>query len=489
MNQVLGQKQSWEVVIGLEIHAQISSKLKLFSKAPTLFGADPNTQVDLLDLGLPGILPVINQECVDQGILTSFGLNGVVHPISVFDRKNYFYADLPTGYQISQYRYPLMTNGYIDIGIEGEKSKRIRINRLHLEQDAGKSTHDLDATHSYIDLNRAGVALMEIVSEPDLSNSKEVAEYVKKIRTILRYLGTCDGNMDEGSLRVDANVSVRLSGTPLGTRTEIKNLNSIRFLMQAIDYEVERHIDILESGGAIVQETRLYDSLKNETRPMRSKEDAHDYRYFPDPDLPPIRLSPEYLQKVRAKMCELPGEKKRRFMEVFGLSAYDASVLTDEKERADYYDILIERLPKKDASGKIAANWLISEVFGFMNKHNTALKDLPFTVDQLGELISLILNEVISGKIAKTIFTHMWETGKNPKDLLKELGIEQISDANVIKECILNVLKENPKQLEDYKNGKEQLFGFFVGSVMKKLKSQANPPVVNDVLKETLKNL
>ncbi len=478
--------QNWEVIIGLEIHAQISSNTKLFSRAPTQFGADPNTQVDLLDVGLPGILPVINSYCVDQGIKTSLGLRGQVHYLSIFDRKNYFYADLPTGYQISQFHKPLMTDGYLDIDL-GEDKKRVRINRLHLEQDAGKSIHDIDPYASYIDLNRCGIALMEIVSEPDLRSAQEAMAYVKKLRTLLRYLGTCDGNMEEGSLRVDVNISLRRPGAPLGTRAEVKNVNSIRFVGQAIDCEVERQIDILENGGKIVQETRLFDAQKGETRSMRSKEDAHDYRYFPDPDLPPLKLSRERVDAIKNSLCELPDDKLNRFIESLGLSSYDAKILTEEKDTSDYYESVLKMIKSSSpAAPKILANWVIGEVFGLINKENLSLDDLPFSMKQLAELVDFILQDIISGKIAKTVFVHMVKEGKSPKDLIREMGLQQLSDPTQIEAGIDEILKNHPEQVQSYRNGKQQLFGFFVGESMKKFQGKANPTLVNDILKKKL---
>ena len=483
---VQGTTGLWEVVIGLEVHAQIVSESKLFSGASTVFGGDPNTSVDFLDAGMPGMLPVLNQVCVDQAIKTSLGLNGTVHPVSIFDRKNYFYADLPTGYQISQYHQPIMTDGYLDIDLDDGETKRIRITRLHIEQDAGKSLHDLHPNHSYIDLNRAGVALMEIVSEPDIRNSQEAMSYVKKLRSILRYLGSCDGNMEQGSLRVDANISLHKPGTPFGTRAEIKNVNSIRFLGQAIEYEINRQLDILENGGSVSQETRLFDPSKGETRSMRSKENAHDYRYFPDPDLPPLKLSKERIDAIRSHLPELPDAKRDRFIQSLGLTHYDASVLVSEQEIADYYETVIAAITPSPQGPKLAANWLISEVFGMMNKTNTLLQDLPFKASQLAELVNLILDGTISGKIAKTLFAHMWEKGGHPKDLVQELGLVQISDSSVLESTIDQILAENPQQVENYRNGKTQLFGFFVGQVMKQLKGQANPGLVNDLLKKKL---
>lgn len=483
-----GQTGLWEVVIGLEVHAQISSKAKLFSGADTSFGADPNTQVDFLDAGMPGMLPVVNSYCIDQAIKTGLGFHGNIQKISIFDRKNYFYADLPLGYQISQFEKPIVLGGYIDIEKSDGSIKRLPITRLHVEQDAGKSIHDLHPKHSYIDLNRAGVALMEIVSEPNINSAAEAQAYVKKLRTLLRYLGTCDGNMEQGSMRVDANVSLHRPGTPFGTRAEIKNVNSIRFLGQAIDFEIGRQLAILESGGTVLQETRLFDPNKGETRSMRSKEDAHDYRYFPDPDLKPLVLTDHRIADIAATMPELPDEKKARFMNAFALSSYDADILVSEIEIAAYYESILSHLKPRDTKQgpKIAANWLIVEVFGAMNREGKTLDTLPFSTAQLAELVDLLLDDTISGKIAKDVFQKMWETGKSAKDLVSELGLTQISDAHVIEAAVDRVLADNADKVEAYKGGKVQLFGFFVGSVMKALQGKANPGMVNDVLKNRL---
>lgn len=485
---VEGKTGLWEVVIGLEVHAQISSKAKLFSGASAEFGADPNTHVDYLDAGLPGILPVINQRCVDQAIKTGLGINGNIQPISVFDRKNYFYADLPLGYQISQFERPIVLGGYIDINLEDGTPKRINITRLHMEQDAGKSTHDLHPSLSYIDLNRAGVALMEIVSEPEMRSPHEAQAYVKKLRTIVRYLGTCDGNMEQGSMRVDANISLHKPGTPFGTRAEIKNVNSIRFLGQAIEYEIQRQLEILESGGEIVQETRLFDPSKGETRSMRSKEDAHDYRYFPDPDLKPLVLTTDRIATIKAAMPELPDAKKERFMVDYSLSPYDADILVAEIETAAYYESVVKASTATDtkAAAKTMANWLIVEVFGAMNREGVALDALPFKPEHLAKLVDLIMDGTISGKIAKDIFAKMWESGKAPDTLVDELGLKQISDTSVIEKVVDDIIAANMDKVEAYKGGKVQLFGFFVGSVMKALEGKANPGMVNEYLKKKL---
>ena len=485
---VEGQTGLWEVVIGLEVHAQITSNAKLFSGASTEFGADPNSHVDYLDAGLPGMLPVVNQHCIDQAIKTGLGLHGNVQTLSIFDRKNYFYADLPLGYQISQFEKPIVLGGYIDINLEDGTPKRINVTRLHVEQDAGKSIHDLHPNHSYIDLNRAGVALMEIVSEPEIRSPYEAQAYVKKLRTIVRYLGTCDGNMEQGSLRVDANVSLHRPGTPFGTRAEIKNVNSIRFLGQAIDYEINRQLAILESGGEIAQETRLFDPTKGETRSMRSKEDAHDYRYFPDPDLKPLVLMNDRIDNIRAQMPELPDVKKERFMHDYNLSPYDADILVAEMDTAHYYEGIVKASKATDTkqAAKTIANWLIVEVFGAMNRESRTLSTLPFTKEHLAILVDLILDGTISGKIAKDVFAKMWESGKAPDALVAELGLTQISDTSVIEKIVDEVIAANADKVSAYQGGKVQLFGFFVGSVMKALEGKANPGMVNDLLKKKL---
>ncbi|MBY0282275.1 MAG: Asp-tRNA(Asn)/Glu-tRNA(Gln) amidotransferase subunit GatB [Alphaproteobacteria bacterium] len=487
-NLIKGHTGLWEVVIGLEVHAQVVSKAKLFSGSSTDFGADPNTQVSFLDAGMPGMLPVINSVCVDQAIKTGLGLNGTINHVSVFDRKNYFYADLPTGYQISQFTHPIVTGGYLDIDLEEGKTKRIAITRIHLEQDAGKSIHDLHPNFSYIDLNRAGIALMEIVSEPDMRSPLEAMAYVKKLRSILRYLGSCDGNMEQGSLRADANVSLRRPGGPLGTRAEIKNVNSVRFLGQALDYEIARQLEILEDGGEIVQETRLFDHNKGETRSMRSKEDAHDYRYFPDPDLKPLVASKERIEKIKQNMPELPDAKRARFIEEYGLTNYDASVLVAEQETAFYYESIVKSSRSKDhhQAAKLIANWLIGEVFGAMNRENVDIKSLPFKEQNLAELVDLIIDGTISGRIAKDVFVNMWKTGKSPQELVKELGLEQISDPSVIEQVIEKILIEQAEKVEEYRSGKPQLFGFFIGLIMKALQGKANPSLVNEILKKKL---
>lgn len=484
-NLIQGRTGEWEVVIGLEVHAQVTSKAKLFSGAATEFGADPNTQVTFLDAGMPGMLPVVNKVCVDQAIKTGLGLNSTVNKVSIFDRKNYFYADLPLGYQISQLYFPIVTGGNLEIDLEDGSKKTINITRLHLEQDAGKSTHDLHPSLSYIDFNRAGVALMEIVSEPEIRSAYEAMAYVKKLRSILRYLGTCDGNMDHGSLRVDANVSLHKPGTPFGTRAEIKNVNSVRFLGQAIEYEIQRQMEILEDGGTIVQETRLFDPSKGVTRSMRSKEDAMDYRYFPDPDLRPLVLDDSRIENIKNSLPELPDAKRDRFVKDFALTEYDANVLVAEQETAQVYENIVAKA-KGSGAPKLIANWLIGEVFGAMNRENKTIDQLPFEATLLAELVDLIIDGTISGKIAKDVFAKMWETGKNPAKLVDELGLKQVSDTSVIDQAIGKVLADNAEQVEQYRAGKQQVFGFLVGQVMKALQGKANPGVVNEILKTKL---
>lgn len=480
-----GKTGLWEVVIGLEVHAQVSSISKLFSGAATAFGAEPNTQVSFIDAGMPGMLPVINGFCIDQAIKTGLGLQGTINALSVFDRKNYFYADLPQGYQISQFHRPLVTGGHVDIEVDGE-TKRIQITRLHVEQDAGKSIHDLHPTKSYIDLNRVGIALMEIVSEPDMRSAAEAMAFFKALRTLLRYLDTCDGNMDQGSMRADANVSLRRPQAPFGTRAEIKNLNSIRFLGQAITYEIERQMDILESGGTIVQETRLFDTTQGVTRSMRSKEEAHDYRYFPDPDLPPLRLTEERIQVIRLSMPELPEAKKQRFIKDFGLSPYDASILVAEKETAAYYERAVAGSQNPTQAAKLIANWLAGDVFALMNRDNLSIETMPLPPTHVAELVDLILNGTISGKIAKDVFVKMWDTGQSPAALVDQLGLQQVSDTGLIERVIDDILMSEPDKVQQYREGKVQLFGYFVGCVMKAMQGKANPACVNDILKAKL---
>ena len=467
---VSGQTGEWEVVIGMEVHAQVTSQSKLFSGSSATFGAGPNEHVSLVDAAMPGMLPVINEECVRQAVRTGLGINAQINLKSVFDRKNYFYADLPQGYQISQFTQPIVGEGEVTIELADGSSHTVGIERIHLEQDAGKSMHDQHPSKSYIDLNRSGVALMEIVSKPDLRSAEQAGAYIKKLRSILRYLGTCDGNMEEGSLRADVNVSVRRPGEPLGTRTETKNLNSVRFIMQAIDYEVERQIELIEEGGSIDQETRLFDTSTGMTRPMRSKEDAHDYRYFPDPDLLPLELEQAFVDQLKAELPELPDQIKKRMMDEYGLSSYDAGVLTEERETASFYEAASEGQDRK-----MVANWMSVELFGALNKAGRALSDCPITPQQLGGLVGLITDGTISGKIAKDVFAEMFETGRNAAEIIEEKGLKQVSDTSAIEAMIDEVLAANPDKVEEYKGGKDKLFGFFVGQTMKLSKGQANP--------------
>ena len=482
-----GRTGPWEVVIGIEVHAQVISKSKLFSGAATEFGAEPNTQVSFVDAGFPGMLPVINRVCIEQAIRTGFGLNAQINKVSIFDRKNYFYADLPTGYQISQYLDPIVGTGYLDIELSDGSTKRIGVTRLHLEQDAGKSFHDQHPTKSYIDLNRAGVALMEIVSEPDIRSAEEAMVYLKKLRSLLRALGTCDGNMEEGSMRADVNISLRRPGEEFGTRAEIKNVNSIRFAGLAIEYEIERQMEILEDGGTIIQETRLFDSSKNETRSMRSKEHAQDYRYFPDPDLPPLVLTDEEIEKVRSTLPELPDAKKTRFMSQYNLPSYDADLLCMEKESAVFYENAVKALKSnKEGGPKILANWMLVELFGVLNKQGVDLSKSPVSAEALAELVNLILEDVISGKIAKDVFAIMIEASDSPSKIVEEKGLKQVTDTGSIEKIIDQVLLENPGMVEEYRSGKDKLFGFFVGQVMKLMAGKGNPGVINNILKKKL---
>ena len=480
--QVQGQTGIWEMVIGLEIHAQISSKSKLFSGASASFGAEANSNVSLVDAAMPGMLPVINEYCVEQAVKTGLALNAQINNVSVFDRKNYFYADLPQGYQISQFTKPIVGEGEIIIDLDDGNHTTIGIERLHLEQDAGKSLHDQHPSKSFIDLNRTGVALMEIVSKPDIRSPQEAGAYVKKIRSILRYVGACDGNMEEGSLRADCNVSVRRSGEDFGTRCEIKNLNSIRFIIQAIQSEAERQVDILEAGGKIDQETRLFDTSTGETRSMRSKEDAHDYRYFPDPDLLPLELKESWVKEIKDKLPELPDILKKRLIKDFGITSYDASILVEEKDYVDFYQKAAD-----GNDGKLTANWMITELFGALRKENLSISQSPISSQNLGELVSLISNGTISGKIAKDVFVEMMTNKKSPSEIVKEKGLEQVSDDTAILKLINQVISENDDKVKDYLGGKDKLFGFFVGQVMKLSQGKANPGLVNKFLKENLK--
>ena len=471
----------YEVIIGLEVHAQVLSESKLFSSSPTKFGSEPNTQVSLVDAAFPGMLPVINEFCIKQAIKTGIGLNAKINNRSIFDRKNYFYADLPQGYQISQYKNPIVGEGSVTLDMpEGEK--KIGIERLHLEQDAGKSIHDIDPKNTLVDLNRSGVALMEIVSKPDLRSLDEVNAFIKKLRSIMRYLGTCDGNMQEGSLRADVNVSVRKKGVlELGTRCEIKNVNSIKFMQMAIDYEANRQVDVLEEGGSVDQETRLFDTKKNETRSMRTKEDAHDYRYFPDPDLLPLELNDEYIEDIKKDIPELPDEKKKRFIEKFKLSPYEANILVSDIETSKYFeDVSI----KSDI--KLATNWITGELFALLNDKNIEITESPISSENLAKLINLIKDGTISGKIAKTVFEIMADGNKDPEKIVEEKGLKQQSDPKELEKIIDKVILDNPKNVGAYKSGKDKLFGFFVGQVMKQSNGKANPQLVNEILKKKL---
>ena len=477
-----GEKGKWEVVIGLEVHAQVSSNSKLFSGSSTKFGAEPNTQVSLVDSAFPGMLPVINEFCVQQAIKTGLGLNAKINSYSVFDRKNYFYADLPQGYQISQYKNPIVGEGKITLDLPNG-TKTIGIERLHLEQDAGKSIHDLDPSNTYVDLNRSGVALMEIVSKPDLSSPDEVNAYIKKLRSIMRYLGTCDGNMQEGSLRADVNVSVRKEGNKeLGTRCEIKNVNSIKFMQMAIIYEAQRQVELLEAGKSIDQETRLFDTKKNETRSMRSKEDAHDYRYFPDPDLLPLNLNKELIENIKKNLPELPDQKKERFINDYSLTAYEANVLVSEKEISDYFEEVV-----KTSDIKLAKNWIMGDLFASLNEKNISISQSPVTAKKMSQLIDSISSGVISGRTAKEVFEIMKESGEEPNKIIESKGLQQKSDPKELEKIIEKILTENNDKVEQYKSGKDKLFGFFVGQVMKISGGKANPQLVNQILKDKLK--
>ena len=480
-DHIEGRNGSWEIVLGLEVHAQVISKAKLFSGAAAAFGADPNTQVSFVDAAFPGMLPVINGFCVEQAVKTGLGLKAEINHRSVFDRKNYFYADLPAGYQISQYQQPIVGKGVITIDLADGRSREVGITRLHLEQDAGKSLHDQHPSKTFVDLNRAGVALMEIVSEPDMRSAEEAAAYLRKLRSILRYLGTCDGNMEEGSLRCDVNVSVRRPGAELGTRCEIKNVNSIRFVQQAIDYEARRQIEVLEEGGTIRQETRLFDSGRGITRPMRSKEHAHDYRYFPDPDLLPLELDPAWVEGLKAHLPELPDAKKQRFIKDYGLSSYDAGVLVADQETAGFYEAVA-----KGRDAKLAANWVISELFAVLNKAGIGIAESPVSAATLGGLVDLIADNTISGRIAKDVFAAMVETGKPAGTIVEEKGLRQVTDTGAIDQVIDQVMAQQADKVAEYRSGKEKLFGFFVGQVMKATAGRANPALLNQRLKEKL---
>lgn len=480
-----GATGDWEMVIGMEIHAQVTSNSKLFSGASTAFGGEPNSHVSLVDAAMPGMLPVINEECVRQAVRTGLGLNAQINLRSVFDRKNYFYPDSPQGYQISQYKSPIVGEGEVVVELDGGKTATIGIERLHLEQDAGKLLHDRSPTMSYVDLNRCGVALMEIVSKPDIRDAEQAKAYVTKLRSILRYLGTCDGDMEKGSLRADVNVSVRKPGAPLGTRCEIKNMNSINFIGQAIEFEARRQIEILEDGGQIDQETRLYDPNKGETRSMRSKEEAHDYRYFPDPDLLPVEFSQSFVDELKAELPELPDQKKTRFVADFGLSAYDASVLVAERESAVFYETVLDRLANRARDGKMAANWVINELFGRLNKEGRDIAGSPVTSEQLAAIIELIGEGTISGKIAKDLFEIVWQEGGDPRALVESRGMKQVTDLSAIEKVVDDIIAANPDKAAQVKD-KPQSLGWFVGQVMKSSGGKANPQAVNELLKSKL---
>ncbi len=489
--RIQGATGEWEVVIGLEVHAQVVSKAKLFSGASAEFGAEPNQNVSLIDAAMPGMLPVPNQECIRQAVKTGMALNADIHRWSRFDRKNYFYADLPQGYQISQLYHPLVGEGSVTIepdekaGIK--EAKTIGIERLHVEQDAGKLMHDQHPTRSYVDLNRSGVALMEIVSKPDMRSPAEAGAYLRKLRSILRYVGSCDGNMEEGSMRADVNVSVRKPGDSFGTRTETKNVNSVRFVMATIEGEANRQVDVLESGGKIVQETRLYDPDRNETRSMRSKEDAHDYRYFPDPDLLPLELSEEFVAACAAEMPELPDAKRARYEGPLGLSPYNASVITADVETARWFETLLDATGKTGPEiAKQASNWLISDLFGALNRLGKDIGESPVSAKQGAELLSLVADGTLSGTLSKQVFEIMLETGEDPGKIVEERGLKQTSDTGAIETVIAEVMAANADKVAEYRSGKDKLFGFFVGQTMKAMGGKANPGVVNELLKKAL---
>ena len=485
-NLIEGETGSWEVVIGMEVHAQVASASKLFSGSSTAFGAEPNSHVSLVDAAMPGMLPVINEECVRQAVRTGLGLNAQINLRSVFDRKNYFYPDLPQGYQISQYKSPIVGEGVVVLELADGSTVAVGIERLHLEQDAGKLLHDRSPAMSFVDLNRSGVALMEIVSKPDIRSSEQAKAYVTKLRSILRYLGTCDGDMEKGSLRADVNVSVRKAGsTELGTRCEIKNMNSISFIGDAIEYEARRQIEIIEDGGVIDQETRLYDPAKGETRSMRSKEEAHDYRYFPDPDLLPLQFSEAFVDGLKAELPELPDQKKARFIAQLGLSPYDAGVLVAERESAGFYEAVLANLADKTRDGKLAANWVINELFGRLNKEGRDITGSPVSAEQLGAIVDLIGEGTISGKIAKDLFEIVWTEGGDPRALVDARGMKQVTDLGAIEKVVDDIIAANPDKVAQAK-AKPAMIGWFVGQVMKSSGGKANPQSVNDLLKSKL---
>jgi len=482
---IKGATGDWEVVIGMEIHAQVTSNAKLFSGASTEFGGEPNSHVSLVDAAMPGMLPVINEECVKQAVRTGLGLNAKINLRSVFDRKNYFYPDLPQGYQISQYKSPVVGEGEVMVELADGESAAVGIERLHLEQDAGKLLHDRSPSMSFVDLNRSGVALMEIVSKPDIRSSEQAKAYLAKLRSILRYLGTCDGDMEKGSLRADVNVSVRKPGQALGTRCEIKNMNSIAFIGQAIEYEARRQIGIIEDGGVIDQETRLFDPNRGETRSMRSKEEAHDYRYFPDPDLLPLEFSEAYVAALKASLPELPDQKKARFIAEFNLSPYDASVLVAEQESAGFFETVLAKLADKARDGKLAANWVINELFGRLNKEGVAIAASPVSAEQLAAIVALIGEGTISGKIAKDLFEIIWREGGDPRAVVEARGMKQVTDLSAIEKVVDDIIAANPDKVAQVK-AKPQALGWFVGQVMKSSGGKANPQGVNDLLKSKL---
>ena len=472
--------EGWNLVIGIEIHAQVNSKSKLFSSSPTDFGSKPNSQVSLIDAAMPGMLPVINKFCIEQAVKSGIGLNAKINKKSIFDRKNYFYQDLPQGYQISQYKDPIVGEGFVEIETENGQ-KKIGVERLHLEQDAGKSLHDQDPNFTFVDLNRSGIALMEIVSKPDMSSPEEAVEYVRKVRSILRYLGTCDGNMEQGSLRADVNVSVNKPGNELGTRCEIKNLNSFKFIHAAIVYEAKRQIKLIEQGESVNQETRLFNTQSGETRSMRSKEDAHDYRYFPDPDLLPLTLDDDWIKSLQDSIPELPDQIKERFINEYSLSSYDANIIVSDKATSEYFEDVV-----KNRNPKLVTTWVTGELFSILNKKNLIIEDSPITSKQLGELVDNIENGKISNRQAKEVLEEMCESGKGALEIIDEKGLSQISDENEIESLVDNVLNSNPENVKKYKNGKDKLFGFFVGEAMKLSKGKANPKIVNDLIKKKL---
>ncbi|MGY9005986.1 MAG: Asp-tRNA(Asn)/Glu-tRNA(Gln) amidotransferase subunit GatB [Alphaproteobacteria bacterium] len=481
MSLLQGSTGEWEMVIGLEVHAQVISNAKLFSGAATKFGAAPNSQVSLVDAAMPGMLPVINEVCVEQAVRTGLGLGAKINLVSVFDRKNYFYPDLPQGYQISQFTQPVVGKGVMVLDMEDGSQRNIGITRLHLEQDAGKSIHDRDPKATYVDLNRCGVALMEIVSEPDIRSPEEACAYLTKLRSIVRYLGTCDGNMEEGSMRADVNVSVRRPGEALGTRAEVKNVNSIRFVHQAIEFEAARQIELIEDGGEVVQETRLFDSVKCETRSMRSKEEAHDYRYFPDPDLLPLVLDAAWVEKLKADLPELPDEKCARFIADYGLSAYDAGILVAERETAEYFETAAS-----GRDGKIAANWIGGELFRVLNDQGLDIGDSPVKADALGGLLDLISDGTLSNRLAKDVFEEMVTSGKDAASVVEEKGLKQITDSGAIEAEVDKVIASAPEQVEQFKSGNEKVIGWFVGKIMQATKGKANPGAVNEILRKKL---